>query len=122
MKRLIIFIIIGAIAFSGCYYDIEEELYGTKPCDTTTPVTYSQTITGLLSQYGCNSCHGGNAPSGNVKLDTYTGVKTVATNGKLLGAVSHAAGFSPMPQGGNKLSDCDVNKIKTWIDAGALQN
>jgi putative effector of murein hydrolase len=59
---------------------------------------------------------------GGVKLQDYADVKSVASNGKLLGTVSHASGFSPMPKGGNKLNDCYVAVIKKWIAAGALNN
>ena len=37
--------LIVCFSITGCYYDNEEELYGTS-CDTTN-VTYSSTITGL---------------------------------------------------------------------------
>ncbi|HVG42646.1 MAG TPA: hypothetical protein VM888_13635, partial [Chitinophagaceae bacterium] len=89
---------------------------------STTSVTYSATITGLLSTYACTSCHSGPAPSGNFSLVGYTNVKAKVTDNRLLGAINHASGFSPMPQGGPKMSDCDISKIKKWIDAGAPQN
>jgi hypothetical protein len=40
----------------------------------------------------------------------------------LYGALSWAAGYKTMPQGGSKLSDCQLAKIKSWVDAGAPQN
>jgi hypothetical protein len=46
----------------------------------------------------------------------------VADNGKLVGAITHAAGFLPMPQSAPKLSDCNINKIKDWVNRGALNN
>jgi hypothetical protein len=55
-------------------------------------------------------------------LDTYARVKTVADNGKLMGVITHANGFPQMPKGGNKLSDCNIAKIKKWVDAGAPNN
>jgi hypothetical protein len=109
------------IILTGCYYDKAEELYGAGTCDVTT-VNYSTTVSGLLNNYGCVSCHSGSAPSGNINLQNFTGVKTVAQNGKLFGAINHSPGFSPMPKGGGKMSACEISKIKAWIDAGAVNN
>lgn len=89
-------------------------------CDSTN-VTYTQSILPVINTY-CKGCHSGTAPSGNIDLATYQGVKVVATNGKLLGSISWSSGFSKMPQGGNRLPDCTIAKFKTWIDGGAPEN
>jgi hypothetical protein len=34
----------------------------------------------------------------------------------------HSPGFSPMPQNDNKLSECNIAKIKKWIATGAPNN
>lgn len=114
------------ISLSSCYYDNEEELYEhvqTIQCDTTN-VTYSATIKPIM-QENCNSCHNQAGPSGGVATDTYAGLQAITAaglNDKLWGAVAHVNGFSPMPQGGNKLSDCNLAKIRVWINGGALNN
>jgi Planctomycete cytochrome C len=77
-------------------------------CDTAN-VTFSGSIKPILQTYCIN-------------FSTYSGVKANATNGKLLGSIRHDAGFSPMPQNGNKLSTCNIALIKAWIDAGAPNN
>ena len=118
MKKILF---LFCIILTGCYYDKEEELYGAATCDATN-VQYSTTITGLLNTYGCVGCHSGSAPSGNISLQDFTGVKTTAQNGKLLGSINHSSGFSPMPKGGGKMSACEISKIKAWIDAGAVNN
>lgn len=107
---------------TGCYYDSEDLLNpGNGNCDTN-GVTYNTTVVPLLQASGCLGCHSGGAPSGNISLATHTSVKTVAQNGKLFGAINHSPGFSPMPQGGNKMSSCNIQKIKAWIDAGSINN
>jgi cytochrome c553 len=73
-------------------------------------------------QTNCNTCHNTTTASGGWITDNYTNLKTIATNGKLYGAVSHASGFSFMPQNANKLNDCDIAKIKKWIDSGSPNN
>lgn len=89
-------------------------------CDTLS-VSYQQDIVPIL-QTGCLGCHSGGAPSGGVNLSNYNGVRDVATNGKLYGAVARLPGFSPMPQGGPKLPECSIAQIKSWVDAGAQEN
>ena len=93
---------------------------GSATCDTAN-MTYSANIKAIL-QSNCYSCHGNGQANGGVTLDTYAGVKTVADNGKLIGVITHAAGFPAMPQGGTKLSDCNINKIKDWINRGTQNN
>lgn len=115
-------VLVAIVFLSGCYYDVEEELYPyTGNCDTTS-VSYSASILPILQINGCLGCHTGGAPSGNISLENYISVKAVAQSGRLMGSVSHAGGYTPMPQGGNKLSACSINKLRAWIDAGMPEN
>jgi cytochrome c553 len=110
-----------AISVTSCYYDNEEELYpDTGGCDTAN-VTYSASISPIM-QSRCNGCHDASTASGGVVTSDYAGLKTVADNGRLWGAVNHDDGYSPMPKNAGKLSDCDLSKIKAWIGAGAPNN
>jgi cytochrome c5 len=109
------------VLMAGCYNDNEEDLYPqTTDCDLSN-VTYTATIAPIMAT-SCNGCHSTASASGGIVTDTYAGLKAIASNGKLYGVVSHASGFSPMPQGGSKLTQCNIDKIKTWVDAGALNN
>jgi len=122
MNKLKAIFFICIIVLTGCYYDKAELLYPqTGTCDTTNS-TYSKAVLPALQTYGCIGCHSGAAPSGNVLLNTYTNVKTYVQNGKFYGSINQSAGYSAMPQGGNKMNACTINKIKAWIDAGALNN
>lgn len=106
----------------GCYYDSDEELYpqASGDCDTLN-VTYSQTISVIMAG-NCNGCHGSTAPSAGIITDNYAGLKTIADDGSLWGAVNHEQGYSPMPKDRPKLNECDLKKIRIWLDEGALQN
>jgi mono/diheme cytochrome c family protein len=84
-------------------------------------MTYSNDVQPIL-EANCYSCHGNGNINGGVTLDNYAGVKAVADNGFLVGVITHAAGYPPMPDGGGKLSDCNINKIKDWINRGATNN
>lgn len=115
-------IITVILIFSGgCYYDKETDLYPFGSLCDTTNVTYSQTISGIMAT-NCNTCHNSSLASGNVITDTYAGLSVVALNGKLYGTVNWSPGFNAMPKGGTKLSDCDIAKIRTWINSGAQNN
>ncbi|WP_205502171.1 cytochrome c [Rufibacter psychrotolerans] len=111
---------------SACKDDKEEEITPNNPnqqpqqCDTNS-VTYSGTVSGIISS-NCLACHNATQANGGMILDTYARVKQVADNGKLMGVITHASGFPAMPQGGPKLSDCNIAKIKKWVDAGAPNN
>lgn len=89
-------------------------------CDTTT-VTYSITITNLV-QKNCISCHNAQTSNGGVRLDNYTTVKQQADNGQLIGVVNHDNGYKVMPPSGVKISACNIEQIKKWIDEGAQNN
>ena len=123
----ILSLLVLLLFLAACTSDSEDVLTNTpnpgtpSGCDTTT-VTFAATITPLLTTYGCNGCHSGTAPSGGFTLTSYNGVKAKVTQGRLLGAITHAAGFKPMPQGGNKMNDCDINKFRAWINRGALND
>ena len=104
---------------TGCRYDVEKN----ETCDVSN-VTYSTTISGIINSYGClgSNCHGGNFPPAGFSLSDYSSVKEKVTDGRLFGAINHSPGFIAMPENAAKMSQCDINKVKAWIDAGAPNN
>lgn len=122
MNKLKAIFMICSIALTGCYYDKEDLLYPQSGICDTANSTYTTVVQPALQTYGCIGCHSGSAPSGNIMLNTYANVKTYVQNGKFYGSITHSSGYVAMPQGGNKMSTCTINKIKAWIDAGALNN
>jgi hypothetical protein len=115
------------VMLGSCYYDNEQELYppGSGNCDTT-KYTFSGTIYPIINDY-CIECHSGASPQGIVLIYDY---KTISDAGKipagiygsLYGTVAHSAGNKPMPYNRPNLSECNVIKIKKWIDAGTPNN
>jgi hypothetical protein len=89
-------------------------------CDSSRRA-FAADVQPLLNTY-CQGCHNSGTPSGGIVLDSYTGARSAALSGRLIGAISHSAGFSAMPQGGPKLSDCNIAQIRGWVQDGALNN
>ena len=100
----------GAKNTTGC---------SSNACDTT---VFTYTAVKKVIDANCINCHSGTNPSGGLNYSTHAGLKAVADNGRLFGAVNHTAGYTPMPMGNPKLSDCQITQIKKWIQAGAPNN
>lgn len=66
----------------------------------------------------CTSCHGG---SGGVNIENYNDVKILVDNSKLLN-VLHASNGAPLMPPYGKLEQCELDKIESWINDGALNN
>lgn len=108
------------VLHSGCYYDVEEELYPTIDC-LTDNISYENDILPILVD-DCFSCHSTAANFGNITLEGYDELIKYVNDGSFLGAVRHDGGFSPMPKGKPKILECEIEKISAWIDDGALDN
>jgi hypothetical protein len=89
---------------------------GISNCDTNT-VIYANQIKSLMDGY-CVSCHFTGNATGHT-LDTYAGVVASVNSTKLIPSIEHTG--DPMPQGGQKLSDCNIRKIEKWVAAGMPQ-
>lgn len=114
-KICAIFLLLSVFSTSGCYYDVEEELYSDGICDTLS-VTYTASIKPIMDSYSCSGCH---ADAAGKDLSTYNGVKAVVNSGRLLGSINHVSGFRPMPEAPrSKMPACAINKIQAWINQG----
>ncbi len=89
-------------------------------CDSTV-FSYSGAVAPLMNTY-CKGCHNPTSLGGGIDVSTFANVKSIALNGKLMGSITHAAGFIAMPQGSTKLSDCKIEQLRKWIAAGTLNN
>lgn len=85
-------------------------------CDSSN-VTYSGTISFIVQSW-CLGCHSGSKPAGTMSLETYDDVSACASSGKLMPAIRHENGYSPMPKNGPMLSACDINLFQKWINSG----
>ena len=104
----------------SCVYNNEEELYPSEMCDTTN-VTYHSTIAPIIEQF-CFECHDDAAVISGIPLEGYANLKAKVVDGRLVGAIRHDVGFSPMPKDRPSLPECDILKIEKWISNGAPDN
>ena len=96
---------------------------GTMPACDTVNMHYTADVLPILQSF-CYSCHGNGSTggSGGISLDGYDNLKKWAGNGYLIGNITHATGFVPMPYQLPKLSDCNINIISDWVLRGALND
>ncbi len=100
----------GAIDSGAC---------ATSTCDTNN-FTYSGAIAPLMQSH-CTGCHNSSAAAGGSLMD-YASVMNAAVNGRLIGDISHLAGYNAMPSGGTILDECQITQVKKWVAAGAPNN
>lgn len=138
MKKLLPFV---TVLFLGIFLQLactknkyEKPADPAKPvvvtCDTvSTAMSYSIHVKPILvNNCGTNGCHDAVNKFGGWDLSACTptagnGVQACAiTNNQLLGAITHSNNVNmPMPPSG-KLADCDIAKIRNWIQQGAKDN
>jgi hypothetical protein len=126
-KKMIVkgWIIISSTLFlsamlAGCTYDSREDVDLFVPCDTAA-VTFQLTIRPILNN-NCIVCHSGSSPANGLDYEKYSDVFKVASDGRLVGAINHRAGFEPMPRFAPKLPTCEIQKIEKWVSEGSLNN
>jgi len=88
----------------------------TVQCDSNI-YSYSGAVSKIMSN--CTGCHSGSNASAQVDLSNHAGVKTVATNGRLIGSVTSQTGFASMPPYGSpRLTPCQITQLQKWINNG----
>lgn len=90
-------------------------------CDTSN-VTFSGSVKPIIDQK-CKGCHSGTQPQGGIALTNYDQIKASGASGKLFGSVNWDSGYFKMPKNAaSQIPDCEIRKIKIWIDAGMPNN
>ena len=119
MKYLIIFLVSFTCFLSSCYNDNRVDLYANY--DTACDITEASYLTHIvpIMEKQCYSCHSNTNAQGQINLEGYDNIKIYVNNGSLFGSMNHNAGYSIMPPSGQKASQCDLDRIKFWIDNGA---
>jgi mono/diheme cytochrome c family protein len=90
---------------------------------STQTITYAGVISPIFDAH-CRECHASsqaNNKGGGNDFGDYTGISRYPST-RLLGCIKQEPGYPAMPQGRPKLSDCDIERIQRWIDAGKPNN
>lgn len=114
--------VIAAILIAGtqasCYKDSKEALYPSNACDTTN-ITWNKDIkTIVTNSCALSGCHDASSASGGYALNNYAGVKKMTDNARFLAVIE----LGSMPKNSSKLDPCTINKVRRWINTGALEN
>lgn len=113
---------LGLAVLTGCYYDVELNLYGA-PGDCTEATTsyagYALDIAPLIST-ACMDCHSGENPSGGLLLETHAQQAEAA---EFMRTVMNLPSSDPsaMPPGA-PLQTCDLEVFELWIQNGKLND
>ena len=91
-----------------------------RTCDTIN-FTYSGRVSNIMQTW-CTGCHNSGSAGGGFNLANYNGVVSAIAGNKLLGSIQHLSGFSSMPKNAGQISQCDIDAIANWINAGYPNN
>lgn len=121
MKWFLYIFTVYILSLSSCYFDSEEKLYPNIPACDTSNVSYSNDVNPIL-QNRCYACHGNNNTVSAIEFEGYADWLAVLANRNVLGAIKRVSGVTAMPQGADKLPDCEIHIIEAWINQGKLNN
>jgi hypothetical protein len=119
--RLIGFILV--VLYSCTKINQEELAFDAerqKLCELDT-VHFTEHVLPIIN-VKCMPCHDNTQASGGLTLVTYDDISFLALDGILLKSIKHESGASPMPEGDEKLHQCYIYAIETWVAQGALNN
>ena len=104
------------ICFSGCEKNVEED-HEIKTVDcSVVKAYYTENVAPILSS-NCIGCHSGSTPAAELPLDSYTSVYAAIKSGNVLDRVNRNSGDNGfMPQGGQKLSNANLDFLQTFFD------
>lgn len=79
--------------------------------------TYTNDAAAILdASCAFSGCHNSGASVGS--LEGYADAKQFAEFGRMMPAVNHESGFSPMPKNGAKMSDENIATLQKWVTDG----
>ena len=112
MKNIITITLLLCICFSGCEKNVEEDHVDCSSIETY----YTENVAPILSS-NCNGCHSGTTAAAGLALDSYTSVYSAIKSGNVLDRVNRNSGDNGfMPQGGQKLSNANLDILQTFFD------
>ena len=128
--RTILLIAALATGISSCTKDRTKD----TSCATCPVTSFKTDIVPIFTQScAMTACHTGQFPAGNINLDPAVAYAQVTVQGKgyvnagnpstsILYGQLFAGATNHMPNNGQQLDPCDIQKIYCWINEGALNN
>ena len=105
------------ICFSGCEKNVEEDHENNSVDCSVVKAYYTENVAPILSSNCIIACHSGATPAAGLLLDTYTSVYSAIKSGNVLDRVNRNSGENGfMPQGGQKLSNANLDILQTFFD------
>ncbi len=115
MLKKITGLLLVSISLTACYKDTEEELYPNSFVKDNNIYTFAADVKPIIdTKCASAGCHISGAQSPD--LSSYAMVKA-----NIVRVEARAVTLKTMPVSG-ALSVLEINKLKNWIDAGALNN
>jgi len=111
------------VLFTACESENKEELFPKDLKDTvdvcpTVNMSFSMDINPIIvANCAFSGCHGENSIDGD--FTTYQGIKNKIDNGDLIR--NEVVTRKKMPKNAT-LPDCEIDKIESWLNAGAPNN
>ncbi|HEY0299018.1 MAG TPA: hypothetical protein VGB84_07350 [Arachidicoccus sp.] len=116
---------LASAVFNSCSKANETALQqgSSITCDTV-GMKFQADVLPILTDncYSCHSAQTYQSSGSNINLQDFTTLKSEIASGDLLNAIQHTGSVTPMPLNLPQLSDCEVNKIKDWINNGTQGN
>ncbi len=100
---------------------VEKPVEKTDSCSLKN-VTYVKVVKGIFDDY-CIKCHGNTIMSKGYNFQGFDNLKLWFSldSLRLLHAIRHEKGL-PMPLGGDKIPECKIRQIETWVREGLKEN
>ncbi len=109
--------LMGSLFVASCKNDEET----TIDCTGVT-ATYTTDVKPIFdASCATAGCHDSNTKAHGLDLSTYVGSKEGAINHEVVCSIEQNSGCDPMPEGGDKLSDAQIKKVRCWIQSGTPQ-
>ena len=111
------FIVGGTSVFTQCKKE-EVKLFDCAG----TAASYATNVKTILDNNCATAgCHNASSRRAGYDLSSYAASVTSGGNKAFLGSIQHISGYSPMPDGGAKLSEADVKTLSCWVQNGMPQ-
>lgn len=105
---------------TACGGDDDSDPSGTDEDCVTEGITYTDDIKAIFdTNCATTGCHNDTNLANGFSLDNYMAASGAVLFPNFMPSINHEDGViaMPYPPGSDKIAQCDIDKIKAWIDA-----